>query len=147
MESEEKKPANYYAAAYFNLLKTASSLDMEFKNILDQYGLTHQQFNILRILKGSFPEPLSANDIKDRMIFKNSDVTRLMDRLVNKEYIKRAICPSNRRKIDILITPTGLDLLEEIAPSAKHFIETYFIAKITNDDAKELYSILQKLKS
>lgn len=79
MNSKEEKILNYRYAAYFSLFKIANGLDIEFKKILDQYKLTHQQFNILRILKGSFPEPLSANDIKERMIFKNSDVTRLMD--------------------------------------------------------------------
>ena len=147
MDSGKEKTLNYRSAAYFNLLKTANELDVEFKKILDQYKLTHQQFNILRILKGSFPEPLSANDIKDRMIFKNSDVTRLMDRLALKEYIKRDTCPSNRRKIDILITQKGMDLLDEIAPSARQFVETFFIDKITSIEAKELYRILNKIKS
>jgi DNA-binding MarR family transcriptional regulator len=145
MNSREEKILNYRFAAYFNLLKTANGLDVEFKKILDQYKLTHQQFNILRILKGSFPEPLSANDIKERMIFKNSDVTRLMDRLAAKEYIKRETCASNRRKIDILITQEGIKLLGEIAPSAKDFVESFFINKITEDEAKELYRILDKI--
>ena len=147
MGFKKEKILNYRFAAYFNLLKTANSLDIEFKKILDQYKLTHQQFNILRILKGSFPEPLSGNDIKERMIFKYSDVTRLMDRLAMKNYIKRETCPSNRRKIDILITQEGMDLLEDIAPFAKLFVETFFINKITEDEAKELYRILEKIKN
>ncbi len=147
MDSEKEISFNYYSAAYFSLLKTANSLDVAFKKILEQYNLTHQQFNILRILKGSFPKPLSANDIKDRMIFENSDVTRLMDRLTAKEYIKREICASNRRKIDLLITQKGIDLLDKIAPLAKKFIETLFVNKITNAEAKELYRILDKIKS
>ena len=147
MELKEEKILNYRFAAYFNLLKTANGLDIEFKKILDQYKLTHQQFNILRILKGNFPEPLSANDIKERMIFKNSDVTRLMDRLAGKGYIKRETCSANRRKIDILITQLGIELLAEIAPSAKTFVESFFTDKITEDEAKELYKILNKLKT
>lgn len=146
MNSKEEKILNYRYAAYFSLFKIANGLDIEFKKILDQYKLTHQQFNILRILKGSFPEPLSANDIKERMIFKNSDVTRLMDRLANKGYIKRETCPSNRRKIDILISREGIKLLAEIAPSAKTFVESFFTDKITEDEAKELYKILEKIK-
>ncbi len=147
MESREEKILDYRFAAYFNLLKTANGLDIEFKKILDQYKLTHQQFNILRILKGSFPKPLSANDIKERMIFKNSDVTRLMDRLAGKGYIRRETCPANRRKIDILIAQNGIDILDEIAPSAKSFVKTFFTDKITSDEAKELYKILNKINN
>jgi len=142
-----EKILNYRFAAYFNLLKTANGLDIEFKKVLDKYKLTHQQFNILRILKGSFPEPLSANDIKERMIFKNSDVTRLMDRLSGKGYIRRETCPANRRKIDILITQQGIALLAQIAPSAKTFVESFFTDKINEDEAKELYKILNKINS
>ena len=147
MKSKKENPHKFHGAAYFNLLKTANSLDIEFKKVLDNFKLTHQQYNILRILKGSFPEPLSASDIKERMIFKNSDVTRLMDRLISKGYVKREVCPTNRRKIDILIAPQGLDLLDEIAPSALEFITTNFKNKITTDEAKELYRILNKIKS
>ena len=147
MKSNTNNPSKFHGAAYFNLLKTANSLDVEFKKVLDDFKLTHQQYNILRILKGSFPEPLSANDIKERMIFKNSDVTRLMDRLIKKGYVKREICPTNRRKIDILITQKGLDLLDEIAPSAIEFITTQFQNKITKEEAKELYRILDKIKN
>jgi len=146
MDSKKEKILNYRYAAYFSLFKIANGLDVEFKKILDEYKLTHQQFNILRILKGSFPQPLSANDIKERMIFKNSDVTRLMDRLATKNYIKRETCPSNRRKIDILITEEGIRLLAEIAPAAKTFVESFFTNKITEDEAKELYRILDKIK-
>ncbi len=147
MDSNKEKSLKFHGAAYFNLLKTANSLDVAFKKILDQYKLTHQQYNILRILKGSFPEPLSANDIKKRMIFNNSDVTRLMDRLALKDYIKRETCSANRRKIDILITQNGMELLDEIAPAAQEFISTYFKNKITKEEAKELYRILIKIKS
>jgi DNA-binding MarR family transcriptional regulator len=147
MDSKKEKSLKFHGAAYFTLGKTADGVGVEFKKILDQFKLTHQQFNILRILKGSFPKPLSASEIKERMIFKNSDVTRLMDRLTAKEYIKRETCPSNRRKIDILITQKGLELLNEIAPSAQAFVETFFKNKITRDEAKELYRILNKIKS
>jgi MarR family transcriptional regulator, 2-MHQ and catechol-resistance regulon repressor len=147
MNTKKENLLKFHGAAYFNLLKTANGLDVEFKKLLDDFKLTHQQFNILRILKGSFPKPLSASEIKERMIFKNSDVTRLMDRLALKDYIKRETCPSNRRKIDILISQKGLNLLDEIAPSAQAFIETFFKNKITRDEAKELYRILNKINS
>ena len=142
----KEKILNYRFAAYFSLLKTANELDVEFKKILDQYKLTHSQYNILRILKGSFPKPLSANDIKERMIFKNSDVTRLMDRLATKGYVKRETCPSNRRKIDIIISEQGVELLAEIAPFSKAFVEDFFTNKITNEEGKELYRILDKVR-
>ena len=147
MDSDKEISFKFHGAAYFNLLKTGNGLDASFKKILDKYKLTHQQYNILRILKGSLPEPLSASDIKEKMIFKNSDVTRLMDRLALREFIKRETCSSNRRKIDILITQEGLDLLDEISPSAQEFIKTNFIDKITKEEAKELYRILNKIRS
>lgn len=66
--------------------------------------------------------------------------------MANKGYIKRETCPSNRRMIDILISREGIKLLAEIAPSAKTFVESFFTNKITEDEAKELYRILEKIK-
>jgi DNA-binding MarR family transcriptional regulator len=112
--------------------------------ILKDFSITHQQYNVLRILKGKYPENCAVNDIKEVMIDKSPDLTRLLDRLINKQLIKRSVCEVNRRKLDIAITGQGLDLLKKIAPKLKE--EFGDKPKITQREADELNRILDKMR-
>ena len=135
-----------HAAAYFNFLFTANWIELRVKQALAPYQLTHPQFNILKILNGAHPQPLSPGDIKERMLFKNPDITRLMDRLVKKEYVDRQPCPQNRRKIDLRITEKGISLLDEVFPKLKKSVKDYFVEELTEKEANALYRILNKMR-
>lgn len=136
-----------HALAYFNLLKTVSWLEELVKDALRPFNLTHAQLNALYILYENDPGPVSANELKKRILVANPDVTRLLDRLVNKGYVHRETCPGNRRKIDIFLTEPGKKLFLEAHLAAKESLGGFFNQQITEDEATELRRILHKIRS
>ena len=85
---------------------------------LKPFGLTVQQYNVLRILRGQHPNPCTVNLIVDRMLDKSSNASRIVERLVSKGLVKRTPCEQDRRAVDVLITQEGLNLLEASDESA-----------------------------
>ncbi len=135
-----------HALAYFNLLKTGGWVEEKVKNALKPFNLTHAQLNALHILFDNDPEPVSANELKKRILVSNPDVTRLLDRLVKKGYVVRKTCPENRRKIDIILTDSGRDLFVKAHHSARQASGDFFENQITEDEASELRRILHKIR-
>ncbi len=113
-EIKQSKFRNVHHKVAVNLLYTAAWLDDQNKNFFKEYGITNQQFNILRILRGQLPNKISGAEIKNRMLDKNSDVSRLLDRLILKKLVSKSQCPNDKRAADVLITEAGLDLLKKI---------------------------------
>jgi DNA-binding MarR family transcriptional regulator len=136
-----------HALAYFNLLKTVSWLEEIIKKALRPFNLTHAQLNALYILFDKDPGPVSANELKDRILVSNPDVTRLLDRLVVKGYVHRETCPENRRKVDISLTDQGKKLFMEAHLAAKEALGNFFEEQITEDEAEELRKILHKIRA
>jgi DNA-binding MarR family transcriptional regulator len=97
-----------------NLIYTYNQISGQMATLLQPHGLTMQQYNILRILKGQYPNPSTNNLVKDRMLDRNSDVTRLIDRMIRNGLVTRTSCEKDRRRVDILITQQGLDVLDAI---------------------------------
>ena len=114
--------------------------------MVSKHQITIPQYNILRILKGSSPQPLSPQDIKKVMLHKKSDLTRMLDRLVTKDLIDRKICPSNRRKMDITITAKGLELLEELNPKVKSITEDKIAEHLSESEAKKANQLIDKMR-
>ena len=104
-----------------------------------------QHYNVLRILKGSFPNPLSPGEIKEVMLDKSPDLTRLIDKLVNMDLVDRHICPNNRRKMDVFITKKGEQVLHEINNKQKN-IEPSKENKLTEEEADQLSDLLDKFR-
>ncbi len=102
--------------AMLNIMYTANWLMGEFRDIYKPYGITPQQYNVLRILRGKHPESVNPSEIKEVMLDKNPDITRLCDRLLAMGLIGRSIDAVNRRKMNIVITQQGLHLLAQIQP-------------------------------
>jgi DNA-binding MarR family transcriptional regulator len=92
------------------------------------------------------PEPVSASELKNKILVSNPDVTRLLDRLVKKGYVLRETCPENRRKIDISLTDSGRELFIKAHLAAKFSIGSFFEEQITEEEAKELRRILHKIR-
>jgi len=143
-EIKQKKFESNYQKAHLNIFFTANWLMDRSKIIFKNFGITPQQYNVLRILKGKHPECCAAGDIKEVMLDKSPDLTRLIDRLMEKGYVTRGVCVENRRKLDIEITDKGLALIKEISPKLKIKFEQ--MNNITNKEAIELSSILDKLR-
>ena len=135
-----------HALAYFNLLKTGRWIEERIKETLKPFNLTHAQLNVLYILMDNDPKPVSANELKNKILVSNPDVTRLLDRLVKKGYVFRETCPENRRKIDISLTESGKDIFLKAHQTGKKAVKNFFEEQITENEAKELRRILHKMR-
>jgi DNA-binding MarR family transcriptional regulator len=135
---------SYYNKAIINIVYTYGWINSHLKTELDKFNLTHQQFNILRILRGQHPNPATINLLKERMLDKMSDASRIVDRLVQKEFVSRCINKKDRRAADITITKKGLAILEQIHldVSMKNVLKN----NLTEDEARELSDLLDKLR-
>lgn len=132
-EIKQKTFKNEYEKGIVNFLYTYYLVDNKAKNFFKQFDLTKQQYNILRILRGSNPNPCTVNDLKERMLDKMSDASRLVDRLIIKELVKKNQLKADRRVSNIFITEKGLTLLSLIDKSNKNIDEQLY-----NLDEKEI---------
>lgn len=105
---------NSYHELRTNLLKTSSWLRLQIKAFLDDYELTQQQFNALRILRGTHPEAISTREITERMVDYHADTSRVIERLAKKGLVQKKASKEDKRRVDITISPDGLHKLEEI---------------------------------
>ncbi len=99
-----------------NIMYTQNVIADKFSELLKPYELSGEQFNVLRILRGQKGNPANMFVIQERMLANTSNTTRLVDKLLLKSFVTRKVCPENRRKIEVSITTTGLDLLTELDP-------------------------------
>jgi len=134
---------NEYQKIIVNLVYTYNWTTERLKRIFDQEDLTMQQFNILRILRGS-PVPLSTLQIRERMLDKMSDTSRIVDRLIIKELVRKVTCKSDKRLVDVTITDKGKSLLSKID---EYEADMESIAgALTEDEAKNLNTLLDKMR-
>ena len=99
-----------------NVLYTQNIITENFNELLKPHEISGEQYNVLRILRGQKGNPANMSMIQDRMLAKTSNTTRLVDKLLLKDLVTRKVCPENRRKIEVLITQKGLDVLKELDP-------------------------------
>ncbi|MFD0931161.1 MarR family winged helix-turn-helix transcriptional regulator [Psychroflexus salinarum] len=132
--------------ALLNLLFTENWITDEITTTLKPFDITTQQFNVLRILKGMKGKPSSLQTIQERMINKMSNTTRLVDKLIKKNFVQREQCESNRRKVDITITKEGIEALEEINKVVDES-ESKLTESLTQDELKQLNHLLNKLRT
>lgn len=141
---QNKKFSNEFEKLAVNILYTSSWLEAQNIQRFKPYGISPQQYNVLRILRGSSPKPLMLSDISSRMIDKNSNATRLVEKLRLKDFVKREVCENNRRQVDIVITSKGLDLLTEIDNATDTWGESF--KSITKSEAEALNNALDRLR-
>lgn len=134
--------ANPYVKALINVKFTASFLDQLGSAILKPHGISEPQYNILRILRGA-KTAISVNQVKERMIQKSPNSTRLMDKLCDKKLAERKRCQEDRRLVKVQITNKGLELLEAIDLSP---MEAQ-IRNLNQAEATELNRLLDKLRA
>ncbi|WNJ20725.1 MarR family transcriptional regulator [Pontibacter sp. G13] len=131
--------------AAVNLIFTHNWLVAKTKELFKPYDITSQQFNVLRILRGQYPEPITTSEIRCRMLDRMSDVSRIVDRLVKKEFVDRHICQSDKRLVDVVINSKGLALLEEM-DNVNLEIQT-LMDNLTEEEAQTLNELLDKARS
>jgi len=136
---------NDYHKGIINLTYTAKQLSYEFYQSLKSYGLAEQQYNVLRILRGFRSEaPLSIGFIKERMLDKDSDVSRIVDRLFEKGFVNRTENPADRRQKAVEITETGLALLDKMF-SCEQKADT-LLNNLRPEEINELNRLLDKIR-
>jgi DNA-binding MarR family transcriptional regulator len=128
-----------------NIMVTNNWLGEKANDILKPYDLTPKQFNVLRILRGQRPNPITVREIRNRMIDKMSDVSRIIERLRKKGLITRQICDDNRRAVDVLITDNGMKLLKELDVIDDLLKES--LKNISVKEAQIVNEILDKIRS
>lgn len=129
-----------------NLMYTQTVIADKFNEILKPHDLSSEQYNVLRILRGQKGCPANMFLIQERMIAKNSNTTRLIDKLLLKELVTREVCPENRRKIEVQITKKGLELLEELDPKILEH-EKDFSNNLSSEEIKQLNFLLEKYRN
>ena len=124
-EIKQKKFRNEYHKLAVNILYTHGWLVNHNAEHLKKSGITGAQYNILRILRGQYPNPASVNLLKERMLDKMSDASRLVERLLQKDLVDRKICSDDRRRVEVAITERGLNLLKELDQKDDEFDELF----------------------
>lgn len=127
-----------------NLTYTHNWLNAHYSAMFRTSDITMQQFNVLRILRGQYPNPCSVKLIKERMLDRMSDASRIVDKLKAKELVDRRECPVDRRSVDILITDKGLELLKSMDSIDENFKGVF--KTLTDEEMKTLNHLLDKLR-
>jgi len=140
----QAKFRNEHQKAMINLLYTYGWVTEKAKEFFAPEDITPQQFNILRILRGSHPEPLSTLQIRERMLDKMSDTSRIVDRLISKGHVKKGTCKADRRLVDVIITEKGRKLLERI-DEREHEMDQ-ITANLSKKEAAALSDLLDKIR-
>ncbi|MGC1471764.1 MAG: MarR family transcriptional regulator [Psychroserpens sp.] len=129
-----------------NIFLTNTIFRTALLGVLKPNDLSIEQFNVLRILRGQKGNPLNLQDIQERMVNKMSNTTRLIDKLILKDLVRRTECEKNRRKIEIYITKDGLKQLENI-DNLVNDTETQLSSKLNTKELEHLNHLLHKLQS
>ncbi|BAV09333.1 DNA-binding transcriptional regulator, MarR family [Filimonas lacunae] len=136
---------NEYQRVMVNILYSSGWITDNQKKFLEPEDITPQQYNILRILRGS-PKPLSTLQIRERMLDKMSDTSRIVDRLLAKGLVSKSKCTTDKRLVDILINEKGLELLERL-DSRNHELDHMVASSLSEEEAMELNTLLDKMRS
>jgi DNA-binding MarR family transcriptional regulator len=129
-----------------NILYTQNVIADKLNEILKPYDLSGEQYNVLRILRGQKGNPANMCVIQERMLAKTSNTTRLVDKLLLKDFVTRNVCPENRRKIEVLVTQKGLDILTELDPKVKEH-ENSFSKNLNSEELELLNQLLEKYRN
>ena len=129
-----------------NVLYTQNIITENFNELLKPHEISGEQYNVLRILRGQKGNPANMSMIQDRMLAKTSNTTRLVDKLLLKDLVTRKVCPENRRKIEVLITQKGLDVLKELDPKVIAH-EQSFSKNLKAEEINQLNLLLEKYRN
>lgn len=134
---------NEFQKMGINLLFTANWLNEQINKMLAEQGITQQQYNILRILRGS-ATPLSTLKIRERMLDKMSDTSRIVDRLIAKELVMKSTCEKDKRLVDITLSPKGLNLIDHLDQFNDRI--DALLKGINESEANTMNQILDKIR-
>lgn len=142
---KQAKFRNQYQKTGLNIIYTASWIEAKFKDVLKDYQITLQQFNILKILNGQQGNAISISDIKDRMLDQNSDVSRIVERMRKKDWVIRQTSENDRRMMQVIISEAGTKLLGEIEKQQAEFDSV--LDKLNTEELEILNNLLDKIRT
>jgi MarR family transcriptional regulator, organic hydroperoxide resistance regulator len=146
----DEKPQDTFRSreqeATLGLLRTADAVKRSLAQVIEPHGITPQQYNVLRILRGAGAEGLPTLTIGERMIEQTPGVTRLVDRLERKGLVARSPCPKDRRRVFCKITPKGLDLLKELDDPVNRW-DIQAVAVLQPSDIDSLINLLDRVRA
>lgn len=144
-EIKQRTPfKSVYQKVAVNLIFTHNFMTQKHKEVLKPFMITIQQYNVLRILRGQHPKPVSTSEIRVRMLDRMSDVSRIVDRLLKKELVERKTCKSDKRLVDVKISEKGLNLLEDMEVGQTSLDK--HLSNLTEAEAHALSDLLDKLR-
>lgn len=129
-----------------NVIYTQNIIGERFNEIMKPFDISSEQYNVLRILRGQKQNAVNMCTIQDRMIARNSNTTRLIDKLLLKKLVTRQVCKLNRRKIEVKITSLGLELLKKLDPEIIEH-EQYFALNLDKSEQQQLNFLLEKYRT
>jgi DNA-binding MarR family transcriptional regulator len=130
--------------ATLNVLYTAYWFKSHLSVVFKEHGITEEQFNVMRILKGKHPEQMCVRDIASRMLEKNSNVPRIIDRLVAKKMVKRENSTEDKRETLISLTAKGMEQLDKVSKQVE--TKSNDIINLSDEEANQLHNLLEKLR-
>ncbi len=142
---QQKKFKSEYEKVVINLLYTSGWLQVHQQRFFKQFDISPQQYNVLRILRGQYPNAATVSLVQERMLDKMSNASRLIEKLKQKGFVDRNECPNDRRQVDVKITERGLDLLKAI-DNHREDVEQ-IMASISKTEATQLNNLLDKLRT
>ncbi|MES2653640.1 MAG: MarR family transcriptional regulator [Bacteroidota bacterium] len=143
-EIKSSKFENAFQQALVNVFFTYHWSNQNVKEALSPYDITQQQFNVLRILRGQYPKPSTINLLKSRILDKLSDVSRIVDRLVQKDYVHKNVNGDDKRALDITISDKGLKLLEKLDKEID--FSSFIRPNLSEEEATQLNVLLDKYR-
>ncbi len=145
MEKKRVKQSfrNEYHKGIVNLIYTYGIVSTQLQHHFSAFDLTTQQFNILRILRGAYPGACTNSHIKDQMLDKNSDVTRIISRLISRDLVTRCSSEEDKRKVEITILDKGLELLDKIDRESHK--EDQILKNLSESEIAEFNRLLEKV--
>lgn len=146
-EIKQKKFPDIFIKTNVNLLFTSGWLQNVQARFFKPFGLTQQQYNVLRILRGQYPKSIKLVQITERMIDKMSNASRLIDKLQQKELVSQIQNPTNKREVSISITEVGLELLKEIDVELAKTVPPIQYKNVSVEELEQLNLILDKIRS
>lgn len=126
------------------LIRLNSAINEQLMLALKPYGISIQQFNVLRILRGQKGVAANLFTVQEKMVNKMSNTTRIIDKLIDKSFVERIICKENRRKIELFITDEGLSFLKQVDPVIEQ-TEAKMTKNLSANEKQEIMTLLNKL--
>jgi DNA-binding MarR family transcriptional regulator len=143
---QQKRFSSEHEKMIINILYTGKWLDYQESAVFKTFGLTQPQYNILRILRGQYPKSATVNLLIERMMDKSSNASRIVEKLRQKGWVERSTCNEDRRRVDVVITEKGINVLEE-ASAALNELHKMHNQSLTKEEAAMLNGLLDKLRT